>query len=199
MPSQHKSPFSEEIFREWDQLVLSKGEQLNPNERTNRARALLDRCASEGRWNVHEYDAGLVASVNVGIMLTERRFKEALELCRLFLSHPNLSDLVNIAHFTAREGIAGILSGDVEDGVELLSRRLLQDDLGPTFRHDVRNVLCAGLSELGEEKSCDPRVRDLVALLLNTLKVKKRLAKRAESASTNGQLIQLLHATFQSP
>ncbi len=73
----NKSPFTEEIYQEWDQLVLANGYKLAYSERRERWQALYERTFIDGRWVVGGYEVSIVASLGVTLALRAKEYRFA--------------------------------------------------------------------------------------------------------------------------
>ncbi|MEQ1935568.1 MAG: hypothetical protein ABL962_17045, partial [Fimbriimonadaceae bacterium] len=184
----HKSPFTEEIYQEWDQLVLEKGRKLSLAERTLRWRKLYERTCSNGTWTVPCGDASLVASLGANLSLESGDYELGREVCQSYLQLEPI-DEVSSAQITGYYGVCTILAGDEEVGCLILSNLLT---VNSQIRSSILLLLSGLLYEQGHQNAASKLQRELVGLLLSKYPGNKRRSQSALRSSTNGQLDELL-------
>lgn len=195
-----KGPYSDEIYEEWDQLVLDKGAKLSLQEREKRWRILYERFFVDGRWIVSSDDMGLIATLGRSIALEGQDWELANRLAQEVLIHEHLDvrkDRLVIMDAFIWEGVTEILLGKIESGVSKLSAPFHE---GGTklweYRLFLRLPLGGALDAIGLDKAADRRVANLVAELIASFPNCKRLSRKVSGAVTNGDLNDLLDQTY---
>jgi hypothetical protein len=196
-----KGPHSDEIYAEWDQLVLDKGTKLSLEERERRWRALYEKFFVDGQWIVSPDDAGLISSLGKWTAIEARDWELANRLCREFLSQDQLDerkDRIAVMDHYIWEGISEILMGRVDEGVTRLrepfhDKRFKVGEYRSSLRLDLGGLLVEGMdSGAVADRNVASLVQDLIASFPNS----KRLSGRVSGAITNGDLNRLIDQTY---
>lgn len=189
----HRSPFTELVFLEWDELVLDKGWKLSLEERRRRAQALLDKTFIGGEWTVGACDAGLVASLVGHLALGAKDWSYASEVASRMKSHPDFGqDEVALETVIGMKAIAEALCGNW-NALQGLSDLIRMRKRPP---HGARLWIGGLVQELGAENPVRPDVVRLTVELILAYPNKKRLAKRAALAKTNRDLLDAIDGTY---
>lgn len=188
----HKSPCTDWVADEWDEIVLKKGDMLTHEQRMSRWLSLYARVYVNGQWVVHSDDAGLVASTGAYLYREAEDFESARDICRQFLDHPdidsqNFSD--DFAHFLAFEAVMTMYCGREHEGATSLLDRLLASQR-PSFLRTY------SISRIGAYLHDDPRpkghpteaLKVLVAHLLEKKRAPKKVIAIAREAMTYEEL-----------
>ncbi|MEQ1823620.1 MAG: hypothetical protein ABL949_14005 [Fimbriimonadaceae bacterium] len=193
----HKSPFTEEIYQEWDQLVLEKGHRLTYAEKRQRWQILYEQTYKDERWIVGCYDVGLVASLGLSLALEGKEYVFARDLCRSVLALP-CDEEVQRVHFLVREGTAGILAGDVEQSVESWQLLLCNNPTNRTLRVQMLGDLIGILEETISAELPSTAMCEVTSLILAEFPGNKKRSKQALTAHANSELIGLIMDCFGS-
>ncbi|QYK54267.1 MAG: hypothetical protein KF824_05060 [Fimbriimonadaceae bacterium] len=142
----HKSPFTDDIYIEWEFLAMSPYREPIPEEElVTRSIALYEACFSNDKWLVHPLDASLVTNLRFGQLATEGDYSGALEICENFLNHPDLSSEVHkIEYITIKNNFHSMqfLVGQVEVSILGFSEFLTDDKIDIVhLRNSILGIL----------------------------------------------------------
>ena len=194
--ARHRSPFTEWVFLEWDELVLAKGRKLSLEERRRRAHELLDKTFKGEQWTVGVWDAGIVASLVGHLALEAKDWLFASEVARRMMSHPEFGqDEVAKETVIGIEAVAEAMCGNWE-ALSGLSDLIRMRKRPP---HGARIWIGGLVQELGAENPVRPDVVRLTVELILAYPNMKRLARRAALAKTNRDLLDAIDGTYDRP
>lgn len=195
----HKSPFTEEIAREWERLIHDGENQVGDSEKRFRWSKLYTTYFVDGRWTVSPWDAALISLLGSTLALQDGSYQLAKDLCRQFLDHEGLTNdhSTEVVNFYVRHGMADILLGNVEDGLEWLSRpfqeTMFEHRLYPFI---VRAELKSLFHDLGQENLPNPLVANFLVELIRYLPKGKSLVDRASKVTSYRELDEIFDDTY---
>lgn len=196
----HKSPFTEEIYRDWEVLAFDHAHPIPQDEKVRLSQILLDKCFQNGRWVVNPMDAGLPTSLAVTFALQQSRWLDAIDLCQQYLGHPELDekeDWHNLHFFTMRHGLARILAHEEEFGASILINQLNSPNAVRAVTYDLRNNLITTLVNLGIVVPVAEPVRKVALEVLTRVRGPRRRLEAARRAQSNADLLVILYDTYQ--
>jgi len=198
------SPFTEEIYRDWEKLIQGKertlddGRQPHPDQIIG-WQALYEKATNNGEWRVPAPDAYLVASLGITLALQEFRFEDAAKLAKSYLDHPEAEGhAINWGTTSTRLGIALLLAGQTEDGVKQL-KAVFADERQPftQSKHlSIRNDLVPTLSDLGLDKKAHPSLAEFILDLLQNWPDPDVTPQPVPPSPTHRQLSECLTSTY---
>ncbi len=198
-PMPHKSPFTDWVADEWDELVLAKGARLSLEVRHRRWFDLYQRTYIDGKWVVGSDDASLVASLGGYLALESEDYRSCRDLLRQFLAHPDLTaEKIFRGHGSlfVLEANADMLCGNVKAGIERLRKPLHAPRRQKHFLNVVRNDLISFVNTVGLEETLDPQIAEFVAEVVAYYRGLKRVSERVADATTYRELNDALLQTF---
>lgn len=148
------------------------------------------------------WDAGLIAGLGNSLALEAGDFELARDLAGQFLEHPDLTmgpaHHVDMIEFWVRQGVADVLVGDVDLGLNALQRGLDDKPFAPwKYELILRAHLCGLVTLLGLERGADKRVVAFVCRVIGLFPRCKALSRRAAKATTNGDLLAALRESYR--
>lgn len=187
----HKSPYTDEIYAFWDELVFGDGAKLPIEQRVEGWEKLHGMCWQNHEWIVGFDDAGLSAIHGVTLAMQQQRWSDARQLANEYLNHPdvkNHSKNPGISQAFGYEVCAGILCGDVEQSAQ---KNLIAIDTKAFGRmtslhlHVSIGNLNGTLMEMGEG-DIDPFLKQYAFELVKRFPGFKRSASEAKEIKTLG-------------
>ncbi len=165
-----KSPFTDDIYNEWEFLAMSAyREPIPENELLARSKALYDRCLVNEEWQVNPLDASLVTNLRFGQLATKQQYGEALVICETFLNHPQLSpEEHKIEYITIKNSFHSMqyMIGEVNESVLGLRSLLSAERIDIVH---VRNSIWNIASSLPPDDKPDTPIINLAVELLNLM------------------------------
>lgn len=196
----HKSPFTEEIYLVWDQLVLEKGMRLTLEERVAGWQKLHAMCWQDGKWIVGFMDAGLSANLGMSLAMQQQRWRDANNLSVELLAHAEASsysrDPGMVQAYSFQVG-ALIMLGEVDQGVTLGTQLLESKEINWYYRIKFLHSLCGVLHEPSLPKPLDRRIALFAQQVFSKFPGCKTLGKQASKAETAEELLDLIEKVFQ--
>jgi pentatricopeptide repeat protein len=196
-----RSPYTPEIFKEWESLV-APSQPISLLEKETRAFALEARCVANGKWVVSLDDAQLITLLMVPLDMQAKRWIDAIDRCQRHLTHPHGGDWRTDDiwdQVQAWSGGAMILNGQVEAGIEVLDQ-MLADGLPPTQYRRIlaRNLLLGICDDHSARRVADKRIAAYATRAVRGWEDRPDLVAILETAKTWGQLRRGLSATLPS-
>lgn len=195
------SPFTAEIFDEWENLVSTEGLKLPLAARKDRWQRLHDGAWFHGSWSVSHHDARLIAGLGITLAMQMEDFDLARNLVSQMFAHPDTvmskDNEIDIAHFWIQGALADILCGDVEEGLASLRRPFVDKPFSRDFypavlRGDYHNLLFS----LGFQNRVDPRIAEFASELIAHFPRCITRSRRALRAKSYGELNVILDSTY---
>ncbi len=199
----HKSPFTDEIYNEWDKLVLNNGAKLKFAERYQGWQKLQAMCFQNGKWIVEFDDAGLVASLGYTLAMERRDWLNARMLANQYLSHPEANSFPNEPGLPSAHGTeiaAGILCGDIVASTQKCIHLIDSKAFGrgsKMFLQISINNLVGVLYELGPKSPLSPELHDYSFELMKRFPGFKKRASEVQAMTTYQQVIDWVDAILK--
>jgi hypothetical protein len=195
--AKRKSPFTDWIFLEWNELVLDNGAKLSHEERTRRCHDLLGKLYMDGKWIVGIWDAEAPAVLAATLAMEAGDFLAARDFCRQLMAHPDFGqDDVFREYTVSLEAVCDYLCGNMNAACERLVTDVRVRRHPP---HVARGSIGRLLEHIGPQVPVDPELVQVCVELILAYPNKKRLAKRATMAKTNQDLLDAIDGTYDRP
>jgi hypothetical protein len=191
------------VFDAWQAIVFAEP-PLTHTDQLKGWTELFDKHFRDGRLEVSAADASLITTLGCSLMCEEKNYFRAQELCEIYLAYPDAK--AHPADYNKSKvdlGLVLLLEGKLQEGAEVLESAAR--DQGPgTVMHKgrtlgtilVRHALSHYLVDLDPLESPKHELRTLISTVLSLWPGHKRKAKSALNARTNGDLVELLEATY---
>lgn len=163
--------------------------------------ALFDRHVGSGDPATTFYEATLIGTLVMHHFLEVNDFSRARDVARTILSRPDRDDSrdVDISHLYVYEGICDLLLGNVHPACQRLLQPLADSRFkGKVYEHLLRLCLSGALHSLkDQERPPEPCLCELTSALLSRYRGCKRISRKALTASTHAELLDLLDASYK--
>ena len=196
----HKSPFTKEIFEEWDYLTFTERrrwlESPEESDFLERSQKLYEKCYVAGSWVVNIHDAGLVTSLCSSTRMKQNNWDEAISFIDRLLDHPdaNMANDIEHGYFMGDRAKCHFMKGDFD---------AFLTDFKSSLNYPERVFGVMGLNSLlvhfGEnppkaDQTVNPWLKKAALLTAEKLKPGKRITGRIEMAETDAELHEILTA-----
>lgn len=196
----HRSPFTEEIYLAWDQLVLQNGMRLTLEERVAGWQKLHAMCWQEGKWIVGFMDAELSGNLGMSLAMQQQRWSDAYNLSVELLAHEEASsysrDPATIEAYSFQLA-ALIMLGKIDQAVALGTRLLESKEMLRYYRIKFLHSLCGVLHEPSLPKPIDRRIALFAQRVFSKFPGCKTLGRQASKAESAEELLALIEKVFE--
>jgi hypothetical protein len=184
----HKSPFTEEIFAEFDQLAFPT-RTMSLKTKLRRWNEFFNKHVPGGSLKLSARDASLITVMGQSLLVQVGDYRRARQIGDMFLSLPDAPDdeVTYDLHLVANE-IISILEGNSKEAVKNLRLKLSS----PLSRAHIRNELMYAIQEIEDGSNTFHDVRALLVDLYKKWPGQTRVAKLISKATSGNQILSIL-------